>query len=327
MMADLHFLRPEWLLAIPAWLALVAWVGRATAGESAWDRVCDPALAPWVMDGGAPRRAGLFPSLAGLAGLAAILALAGPAWRELPQPVYRSQAALVIALDVSRSMQAADVEPSRLERARLKVRDILDRRVDGQTALVAWAGDAFTVTPLTEDTRTIAALLPSLEPAIMPSPGSRADRAVDRGRELLEQAGTARGRVLLVTDGVGGARTDAAVARLTDAGYSLSIIGVGTPDGAPIPDSGRFVKDAAGDVVVVGLDEPALRALAAHGAGEYARYRPDGGDLDAVLPDPDADDGATSAGLQTDRWREEGPWLVLVLAIGVLPLFRRGWLD
>lgn len=326
-MGDLHFLRPEWLLAIPAWLALVAWVRRSARGASAWDRVCDPGLAPYVVEGGAPRRATVFHLLTALAGTIAIVALAGPAWRELPQPVFRGQAALVIALDVSRSMNAGDLEPGRLARARLKILDILDRRIDGQTALVAYAGDAYAVTPLTDDNRTIAALLPSLEPEIMPSPGSRADRAVQRGHELLRRAGAPRGRVLLVTDSASGPGLDEAVDRLVGAGYSLSVIGVGTPDGAPIPDGDGFVKDAAGDVVMTRLDEPALAALAARGGGGYSRYRPDNGDLRAVLPSRVSDDGALPAALQTDRWREEGPWLLLVLAGGVLPLFRRGRLD
>lgn len=328
-MADLHFLRPEWLLAIPAWLALVAWVRYSARADPVWDQVCDPALAPYVVDGGVLGRSAAFHLLAAAAGALAIVALAGPAWRELPQPVFRGQSALVIALDVSRSMNAEDVEPNRLELARLKVRDILDRRVDGQTALVAYAGDAFVVTPLTDDNRTIAALLPSLEPEIMPSPGSRADRAVDRSHELLRQAGAARGRVLLVTDAAAGAELDEAVERLTGAGYTLSVIAVGTPGGAPIPDDeDEFVRDEAGNVVLARLDEAPLKSLAARGGGGYSRYRLDDSDLAEVLPSPRADAaGPVPAALETDRWREEGPWLLLALAAGVLPLFRRGRLD
>ncbi|MDZ7842191.1 MAG: VWA domain-containing protein [Gammaproteobacteria bacterium] len=327
MMGDLHFLRPEWLLAIPAWLALVFLARRAARGDADLERICDPGLVPYVVDGGRSGRSGAgYPALA-LAGIVAVLALAGPAWRELPQPVFRGQAALVIALDVSRSMNAADLEPSRLVRARLEVRDILDRRVDGRTALVAYAGDAFTVTPLTDDTRTIAALLPSLDPEIMPAPGSRADRALDHGRALLRRAGALRGRLLLVTDSAGGTDLEGAVARLTDAGYTLSILGMGTPDGAPIPDGEGFVKDAAGDVVLSVLDEPALHALAERGGGAYSRYRLDDADIAAVMPADGAGEEGVPAALETDRWREEGPWLLLVLLVGALRLFRRGRLD
>lgn len=326
-MDDLHFLRPEWLLVLPAWLALVAWVRKSAALGSDWDRVCDPALAPYVIEGGAAKHSKVFLLLAGLAGVMAIVALAGPAWRQLPQPVFRGQAALVIALDVSRSMQAADVEPSRLARARLKIRDILDRRTDGQTALVAYAGDAFTVTPLTEDTRTITALLPTLEPDIMPSPGSRADRAVLRGLTLLRQARTPQGQVLLVTDSAAGPELDQAVDRLVDAGYSLSILAVGTLGGAPIPEGDGFVKDQAGNLVLASVDETSLKLLAERGGGAYALHRPDRTDLEPVLPARATGAVAAPGRLKTERWREEGPWLPVVLAALVLPLFRRGRLD
>jgi Ca-activated chloride channel family protein len=323
-----HFLRPEWLAAIPAWLALVVWVRKSLRTDSSWTRICDPLLAPYVVDGGAGRRAGLFHALAAAAGVLALLALAGPVWRELPQPVFRGKSALVIALDVSKSMQVSDVAPNRLVRARHKIVDLLGRRVDGQTALVAYSGDAFAVTPLTDDTRTIEALLSSVTPDIMPTPGSRTDRAIDRARELLQQASAPRGRVLLVADGAGGADLDGAVERLKEAGYTLSVIGVGTPEGAPIPEGGGFVKNRQGNVVLSRLDEPALAALARQGGGAYARCRLDDADLRKVLaPRTRATDDAVRSALKTDRWREEGPWLLPMLMVLVLPLFRRGRLD
>jgi len=327
-MGAFHFLRPEWLAAIPAWLALVMWVRKSLRIDSSWTRICDPLLAPYVVDGGAGRRTVLFHALAATAGVLALLALAGPVWRELPQPVFRGKSALVIALDVSESMEVSDVAPNRLVRAQHKIVDLLGRRVDGQTALVAYSGDAFAVTPLTDDTRTIEALLSSVTPDIMPSPGSRTDRAIDRARELLQQAGAPRGRVLLVADGAGGADLDGAVERLNEAGYTLSVIGVGTPEGAPIPEGGGFVKNRQGNVVLSRLDESALAALARKGGGAYARCRLDGADLRKVLaPRTRAEDDAVRSALKTDRWREEGPWLLPLLMVLVLPLFRRGRLE
>jgi Ca-activated chloride channel family protein len=90
-----------------------------------------------------------------LAAILAITALAGPTWQRVPTPVFRNASALVIALDLSRSMDASDIKPSRLERARYKIADLLKKRKDGQTALLVYAGSAFTVTPLTNDTETI----------------------------------------------------------------------------------------------------------------------------------------------------------------------------
>jgi Ca-activated chloride channel family protein len=328
MMEGFHFLRPEWLLAVPVWLALVVWHRRSARGVSAWDRVCDPDLAPYIVESGATRRSGWVHGAAALAGVLAIVALAGPAWRELPQPVFRSQSALVVALDVSTSMKAADIKPSRLARARHKVLDLLEKRVDGQTALVAYAGDAFVVTPLTDDKRTISSLLASLEPDIMPVPGSRTGRALDRSRELLEQAGAPRGRVLLITDGVGGPGVGDSVDALTGSGYTLSVIGIGTPEGAPIPVDGGFLKDASGELVIASLDETALAELARRGGGAYARYVLDDADLRRVSASGDVGEGgAAETTLSSDRWREEGPWLLPVLMVLVLPLFRRGRLE
>lgn len=327
-MESFHFLRPEWLLLVPVWLALVAWHRRAARGASAWDRVCDLELAPFVVEGGAARRPRWVHGAVALAGTLAIAALAGPAWRELPQPVFRSQAALVLALDVSRSMEAADIEPSRLVRARHKVLDLLDKRVDGQTALVAYAGDAFAVTPLTDDHRTIAALLSALDPDIMPVPGSRTDRAIDRARELLEQAGAPRGRVLLITDSASGPELEDAVDRLKAAGYTLSVIGVGTPEGAPIRTGNGYLRDEAGELVVAALDESTLAVLAERGGGAYARYVLDDGDLEQVSMSGGGIPGeAARRRLAADRWREEGPWLLPLLMILVLPLFRKGRLE
>lgn len=327
-MGAFHFLRPEWLAAVPAWLVLILWIRRSARADSSWVRICDPALLPFVVDAEGSKRSGLFHLLAAFAGLLALLALAGPVWRELPEPVYRGKSALVIALDVSASMETADVDPNRLVVARHKIQDLLERRVDGQTALVAYAGDAFVVTPLTDDTRTIAALLPSLQPNIMPVPGTRTDRAIDRSRELLQRVGAPRGRVLLVTDGDGGAETDQALTRLKKAGYTLSVIGVGTPQGGPIPSGNGFVKDRQGNIVLSRLDGPALKALARRGGGFYARARLDDADLRRVLPPiPGAEEGAVRSSLKTDRWREEGPWLLPLLMVLVLPLFRRGRLE
>lgn len=158
--AEFHFLRPVWLLLVPV-LIFVAWrVGSGRGAASGWRAVVDRALQPFVLREGTSGPSGRGPLLVAVAAAALVsLALAGPAWDRLPVPAYRSDEALVVALDLSRSMDATDVEPTRLARARLKLLDLLDRRTSGQTALVVFTSNAFTVTPLTSDTRTIKALV------------------------------------------------------------------------------------------------------------------------------------------------------------------------
>ena len=182
-MAEFHFLRPFWLLAfIPLALFLRWLVGRGRGG-GAWETVCEPALLPYILaaSGGRPGKTPLV--LLALAATLAIIALAGPTWERLPRPALQKQAALVIGLDLSYSMYARDIQPSRWQQARFKIADLLDLRKEGQTALLVYAGAAFTVSPLTNDSNTIKAQLTALSPAIMPAPGSNAGSAIDMGHD------------------------------------------------------------------------------------------------------------------------------------------------
>jgi len=326
-----HFLRPGWLiLFLP--LAWSLWRGRrgGRAGGGAWSKVVDPELLPHLL---VPRqgRRGPFPLLVtALAFAAAILALAGPAWEKLPQPLLRSGSALVILFDLSRSMDARDLKPSRLERARYKVEDLLSRRQEGETALVVFAGAAFTVVPLTDDVKTVRAQLPALSTDLPPAQGSNLAAAIRKGMALLRQAGHPRGRMLALTDGVNGdgARALRAAEEARRAGYRLSVIGVGTPEGAPIPTGKGVLEDASGNIVVARLDERRLRAVARAGGGGYARIALDDADLRRLdVLRPESADLATTKEERVVRWRDRGPWLLL----GVLPLaalaFRRGLLS
>jgi Ca-activated chloride channel family protein len=327
MPAEFHFLRAEWLWAIPAVIAVAVLLAKRQLGPGSWQTVIDPALVPYVLSVSANRRSGLRWWLVGLAGVIASLALAGPAWQRIEQPVFRSDQALVVALDLSRSMDAQDVSPSRMLRARLKILDLLERRASGQTALIVYSANAFTVTPLTSDTDTIAALVNSLSTDIMPSRGSYPTAAIQKGQQLLEQAGAGFGEVLLITDGGASPAAERAARDMRDAGFTLSILGAGTKQGAPIPKlAGGFVTDGAGQIAVARLEEKSLQELAGAGGGRYATMTPDSRDLDYLLSGEVGARQASDESLATDRWREEGPWLaLLLLPVGALA-FRRGWL-
>ncbi len=327
MPAEFHWLRPEWLLAVPLVIALAVLLSRRTLGLGSWERVVAPSLVPFVLSrnpgSGADRRWWLL----AVGGVLAALALAGPAWQRIEQPVFRAEQALVIALDLSRSMDAQDVTPSRLARARLKILDILERRSSGQTALVVYSANAFTVTPLTTDTDTVAALVNSLSTDIMPSRGSYPAVAMAKSRQLLDQAGAGFGEILLVTDGGSSPAAEDAARELRKAGYTLSVLGVGTVEGAPIPRaSGGFVTDNRGRIALPRLEERSLKALAAAGGGRFAVLTADDSDLDLLLADSVRQAASTDETLATDQWREEGPWLLLLLLPIAALAFRRGWL-
>ncbi|MCH8335022.1 MAG: VWA domain-containing protein [Proteobacteria bacterium] len=325
MLADFHWLRPEWLWALPLIALMTYALVRRQLAPGSWQRIIDPALAPFILSRSQVKGLNYRWWLILIGGVLAVLALAGPSWNRVEQPVFRSAQALVIALDLSRSMDAQDLTPSRLTRARLKILDILERRRSGQTALVVYSSNAFTVTPLTTDADTVAALVNSLSTDIMPSRGSYPVAAINKSGQLLEQAGASFGEVLLITDGGTSPAAERAAKDLRSAGYSLSVLGVGTAAGAPIPRvGGGFVADRSGNIVVPRLEEAALRSLAAAGGGRFATLSTDDRDIDILLSGEVGSTLASDESLATDQWQEEGPWLLLILVPIAAMAFRRG---
>lgn len=325
MPAEFHFLRPEWLWAIPAVVLLAILLARRQLAPGSWQRIVDPALVPFVLVRNQAKGLSYRWWLLLLSGLIAVLSIAGPSWQRVEQPVFRSEQAIVIALDLSYSMDAQDLTPSRLTRAKLKILDILERRKSGQTALVVYSANAFTVTPLTTDADTVAALVNSLSTDIMPSRGSNPPAAIEKGRQLLEQAGVGFGEVLLITDGGSGIVAERAAGELRDAGYTLSVLGVGTLQGAPIPKAGGgFVTDRSGNIAVPKLEVDELRRLASAGGGRYTALTADDRDIDTLLSGEVADATESDKSVATDQWREEGPWLLLILLPLAALAFRRG---
>lgn len=324
---NFHFLRPWWLvglLAVPA----LWWLGHRARSSRTWARVCDAHLLPHLLVGAGRGRTRRHLWLATMIAVITLTALAGPVWEQRPQPLYRGGDAQVIVLDLSRSMLAADVKPTRLERAKFKISDLLNDMNEGQVGLVVFAGDAFVVSPLTDDANTVQAMLDALTPDIMPSQGGKASRGLAVAQELLVQAGVAEGRVLLVADEADTAAREQAQT-LATAGYQLSVLAVGTRSGAPIPlADGGFVEAPNGDIVVPRLDLVALRDVASMGGGRAVRLRADNADLEqlAAAPEWGPEMRGRETSLSAEAWREEGPWLVLLLLPLAALTFRRGWM-
>jgi len=331
-LAQFHFLRPLallLLLALP--LFWMVWRGsRSDAG--AWRAAVDAHLLPHLIeriDGGSGR-SGL--ALAAFGWTIACLALAGPAWEREPMPLYRNQAARVLALELSPTMLAQDEKPNRLSRARYKLDDALTRSRDFQTALIGYGGDAFVAAPLTDDVATVSNLVAALDPSTMPVSGNATGRAIRTAVSLIEQAGLHRGEIILFADGAD-AEAAAAAREARGQGVFVSVLGIGRTSGAPVPlAQGDFLKDASGNVVVSRLDEAALRAVAEAGGGRYATLTADGRDLDTLLGDNASGIGhggdatSESGAAESARWRDRGPWLLLLLLPVALAGFRRGWL-
>lgn len=320
-----HFLRPWWLLALCALPLLVAFAARHQGAREQLSRLVDPELLPFLLKGKvASRRAS--PWLLASAWLLATLAMAGPTWSRVAQPLYAKRAAQVVAVSMSQRMLARDVTPSRLDRARYKVRDLLAANHDGLNALIAYAGEAFVVAPLTSDVSALNDLLDALAPDTMPVDGDNAAQAIERGVALIRDAKVGGGSLVLVTDDADAAAQAAAGKAAAD-GVRVSVLGMGTSQGGPVPlaDNG-FQRDSQG-VLLARRNDDALRALAASGGGEYVPMTDDGRDIRALAAELSASGPTTLAtDMQGDEWQDRGPWLLLLLLPLAAASFRRGWL-
>ena len=326
MVDGFHLLRPEllWGLLICPLLAVALWHRRTRQGD--WSRAIDPELLPYLMPdhSGKTRQTTIWmPTL--LLSLI-VLAAAGPSLRQVELPVIKRADALVLVLDLSASMLAADVQPSRIRRARQKILDLLELRVEGVTGLVVFAGDAHVVTPLTDDARTIANLMPALSPNIMPLPGANATSGIEAAANLLITAGAQGGQILLMTDGLPGFDTVRAKNALESSGAAVAVMAIGTKAGAPIPlPNGGFLKDDAGEIVIPTLDRQAIDQIASTLNAPVEQISLDERDIKSLTRRNNlAAQGELDLARQTDAWQDQGFWLAALVALLLLPAFRKG---
>lgn len=318
MIADFHFLRPWALLALLPLVLLVWRLTRPGLGAGAWAQVVDAHLLPHLTAGGIGKRLPLVLAAAGW--LLAVMALAGPTWSRAPAVRFVSPLPpLVLVVDLSRSMEADDLQPSRLGLARARLAELLDRLPPRRIAVIGFAGSAHVLLPFTDDPHLVSGMLPQLATDLPPVPGSAADAGLNAARELLQAADAEHGEVLLVADGAPAAAAEAA-RRLVQRGARVSVLAVGS-------EAGR-VADGIGGSVAVPLQEDALRAVAAAGNGPLVDWREDGTALAEALS---TGQGAAVAAKddEGDRvvWRDRGPLLVVALLPLGLLAFRRGWLG
>lgn len=327
---EFHFLRPEWLLALLPALIACWWLHHRQKQVGNWGHVISPELLPFLLDSVPKKQRRILPVVAMTGWLLATLAMAGPTWERTPLPVHKQENALVILFDLSPSMLAQDLKPNRLTRARLKLIDLLQQRKEGTTALIAYSGDSFVVSPLTDDADTIAALVPALDPYIMPSHGSNIEAAIEQALELAFNTGLTEGNFLLVTDSVAPSAQDTINETIKDLGdFRLSILGIGTKEGAPIPlGNGGFAKDKSGSIVVPRLNITSLKKLANLNGGRYTNLTADDADILYLAQQFNAQTNSPNKQLERtfDSWSDQGYWIALPLLLILLPAFRRGLL-
>ncbi len=325
MLEQFHFLQPLWLLALLPLLVLFWLVFRSTSESKSWEKIIDPNLLPLLLQGKDRSTGKLAKLLLAIGWIISVVALADPVWEKTPRPIFQTNTARVIVLDLSNSMLIDDLKPNRLARARFKIEDILSRKEEGQTGLVLFAGDAFTASPLTRDTETIRSFLKILTPQLMPVQGSRADLGLVKAHELLKQSGINSGQVLLIADGAirRNSALDAASDLVKD-GHTVSVLGVGT-------EKGGELKFRNNESVSVKLESDTLSNIASSGGGNYHLITINNADLQNVLTKTVENKATNPSDLQqqelkNEEWKSTGPFLILLLLPLAALAFRRGWL-
>lgn len=296
-MMDLILIRPIWLLAlIPAGLLWWA-LRRGQDSLDAWKKTFDPVLLRHLLVAGGGRRWMRPVDLLGLVWVAAVIALAGPSWREEPSPFARDDAGLMIVLRVAGTMNATDVQPSRLDRAKHKLRDLVDRREGMSTGLIVYSGSAHLVMPLTRDGRVIVAMAEDLEPGLMPIDGDRLDQALALAQVQLERA-SIPGSVVVMADSV------APVDVRPQIEFPTQFLAVSASTSPLDPGLENAAGSLQAPVVRMTVDERDVDQLAARAETKFRS---------ASLED--------TAASRTDG----GYLLIPLIALGTLAWSRRGW--
>lgn len=324
-----HFVRPWWLLGflLVAGLLIVLW--RQGRQQQGWKQVVAPHLSQLLViedrKQGPLRAIWLLP----LALTSLVLGLAGPTWEKKPQPVYQLAAGQVIVLDVSQSMLATDITPNRLTQMRFKAMALANEQLDGETGLIAYAGDAYVISPLTTDSRSLSNLIRALRPELMPIQGSYPLSALELADRLLREAGYAEGDIYWFTDGIDSRDQREITDFIRNHPHRIAILGLGTEQGAPIQlGNGNLLRDAGGEVVVPKMVPRRLERLAELSDGRFSEWRQDQQDLAYLSSMPPLQrEGSESEDQRGDAWVDHGPWLIGLAVLLMLPLIRRGALQ
>ncbi|RDX34169.1 VWA domain-containing protein [Idiomarina abyssalis] len=321
-MSEFHLLRPWWLLAlIPVGLLYWRFI-YSQVHQAGWHQWLPGHLSKVLVKSGS--KPSLWPVHRFLIiGILATLALSGPTWERLPQPVYQLESGQVVIMDMSPSLLADDISPDRLTRMKYKAIDLVRAGLDGDTGLIAYADDAFIISPLTADNRNLMNLIPSLSPEIMPAAGSEPLLALQLADELLRNAGYPQGDIYWLTDGITSRDLNPLSSYLRSIEHRVSILAVGTEEGAAIRDSsGRLLKE--NNQVIIAKTYPSrLEDLASITGGAFSSVTADNRDIEKLINQPPLTrEGKDSEDQQQgDAWRDMGTYVALF----ILPIMLLNW--
>lgn len=331
--SDFHFLRPQFLWGF-AGVGVILILGMLSTREDAsWKKHIAPHLRPYVISKGSRTLKIIMQFIQAIALSCAVLALAGPTWRKVQLPGQVLETPLVILLDLSQSMMADDIQPTRLERAKFKINDLLDANPGARIALVGFAGTAHTVVPFTRDYKIIKNHIETLSPKVMPFRGSDLQKALVLADTLLNVT-TAPGTVLIFSDDFDNEDFDAIQnifplppAEAKGNGNKIEIMPMNTPSGADVPAySGRGFLQNEGKVVHSAINTAVLSQLGGLENVTVHQLTLDDSDMQMIAKNVSDHLQFTEAPTEKkDEWRDAGLLLAIPSVLLILMWFRRGW--
>jgi Ca-activated chloride channel homolog len=318
----LHFLRPEWLWLLAAAGLLYFLVRRREDVAKSWRQMIAPELLDHLIIG-AKKRWRFRPLHAVTLGIVlGAIGMAGPTWTREQPPFTEDKAPLVIAIDLSREMDAVDVAPTRLERIKLKIADLMKLRRGSRTAIFVYSGSAHNVAPLTTDEGIIEMYVQSLASDLL-GPGKKDTAGALRKVDSFLKDETVPGTILFMTSGVERAAFPTFMQHQNNRHQAL-VLAVGTAEGGPIRTrSGEFLEES-GRRVFSKLDVAELKALKSTGV-PVSTATLDDEDLKWVQRKAQSHLQAVQENDANVRWSDQGYWLVIPIAVLGALWFRRGW--
>ena len=301
-MDDFHFIRPLWLLLSAPALLIAYGLWQLQDHTAEWRQVIDQHLLEHLIVGESARSRLRPIHLLLATWLICTIALAGPSWRQEASPFADDEAGLIILLKVSESMLATDVQPTRLERAKHKISDLLELRVGSSTGLIVYSGSAHLVMPLTRDDRIISTMIEDLTPDLMPEDGDALTEALQLAEQVLLKSGVP-GSALVITDSVATFQADALLT--TDITLPTQFLSLRPPNATV--DSG-------------------LQSAASRLKAPVVRLTVDPDDVEQVVNSARTNIQSVAEGGEGTRWLDAGYMLLPLLALLALMWSRKGWL-
>jgi Ca-activated chloride channel family protein len=323
--SNFHFLRPIWFWALIPGFTLWVLVMIEQSKSYRWRSVIAPHLLQHLVRH-PRRRPWIRPAAIALpCFLVSILSLAGPAWERQKTPFVQDEAPLVVALDLSRSMDAIDVQPTRLLRGQQKIRDLLALRPGARTGLIAYAGSSHMVLPLTDDAKVIEMYLISLETGLMPVAGKSPEKALKSAEEMLARE-TSAGTILFVTDGIAEKYVPAFAEHKKVSQHQVVVLAIGTSKGGPVRlGKEDYLKDARGQRVISTLDRQGLEALEKQAGTYVVGATLDDRDIQKLIRKVNIHLRSVQAVDERVPWEDYGYYLVFSVLPLALIWFRKGW--